>query len=62
MGTQNSFLDSPKMPNVFESKVQSQPSIIVNQTIVSPDPIDARESARLSKINMQNLGYMLSRG
>ena len=62
MGTQNSFLDSPKMPNVFESKVQSQPSIIVNQTIISPDPIDARESARLSKINMQNLGYMLSRG
>lgn len=62
LGTQKSFLDSPKMPNVFGSNVQSTPSIIVNQTIISPDPIDARESARLSKINMQNLGYMLSRG
>ena len=62
MGTQNSFLDSPKMPNVFGSNTKSTPSIIVNQTIISPDPIDARESARLSKINMQNLGYMLSRG
>lgn len=62
MGTQTSFLDSPKMPNVFVSSAKSTPSIIVNQTIISPDPIDARESARLSKINMQNLGYMLSRG
>lgn len=61
-GTQNSFLDSPQMPNVFGSSGKAQPSIIVNQTIISPDPIDARESARLSKINMQNLGYLLSRG
>ena len=63
MGTQNSFLDSPKMPNVFaQSQSVSQPIVNVYQTINSPDPIDARESARLSKINMQNLGYMLSRG
>lgn len=62
-GTQNSFLDSPKMPNVFaQSQSVSQPIVNVYQTINSPDPIDARESARLSKINMQNLGYMLSRG
>jgi len=62
-GTQKSFLDSPKMPNVFgQSQVVSQPVVNVYQTINSPDPIDARESARLSKINMQNLGYMLSRG
>lgn len=62
-GTQNSFLDSPKMPNVFaQSQSVSQPVINVYQTINSPDPIDAREAARLSKINMQNLGYMLSRG
>ena len=63
MGTQKSFLDSPKMPNVFApSQSVSQPIVNVYQTISSPDPIDARESARLSKINMQNLGYMLSRG
>jgi len=62
-GTQNSLLDSPKMPNVFaQSQSVSQPIVNVYQTINSPDPIDARESARLSKINMQNLGYMLSRG
>ena len=62
-GTKQSFLDAPKMPNVFaQSQSVSQPIVNVYQTINSPDPIDARESARLSKINMQNLGYMLSRG
>lgn len=63
MGTQRSFLDSPKMPNVFaQSQSVSQPVVNIYQTINSPDPIDARESARLSKINMQHLGYLLGRG
>lgn len=38
----------------------SNPIVNVYQTITSPNSIDARESSRLSKINMQRLGYLFN--